>query len=225
MPIIQIGDTLQFRTGTIYDHNHYPVPDGTVVRFIITSGGEIGTSQQLETTTRDGVAQATYLIQGSGIYDVRVASEPALNSEEIQINIETDEEPNGTEIQEVLVTQTAEPTKTATNEPEVDDESATPIVKNKPKGIHWLFSTIITWVGGFAIYWFTKKHIANRWSIRWALLSIIGGTAAYLYLAIGLPGSSKVLMNTQFGGVLIVVYLGLLSGWMIGYIWRKTSQK
>ena len=224
MPVLQIGDTLQFRTGTIYDHNQYAVPDGTVVRFIITSGGEIGTSQQIETTTRDGIAQATYLVQDSGIYDVRVSSDPASNSEVIQINIDTTEELNGNDVQEIVITQTVEPTQTLINEPDLDEERVETAVKRKPNSVEWLLSMLIVWGVGFLIYRLGKKKVSNRWAIRWSLMAIIGGTAAYLYLAIGLPGSAHLIESIRFGGILAAVLSGLFIGWVSGYIWRRRSE-
>ena len=75
-------------TGIIYDHNRNPVPDGTPVTFIFTVPGEDSNiSQQINTTTLNGIARASYRILSSGSLEVRVVSEPALSSKQLRINI------------------------------------------------------------------------------------------------------------------------------------------
>ncbi len=80
VPKFKVGDTLPLRTGIIYDNNHNQVPDGTVVRFMVTiSGVEGGTVQQIDTTTSQGIAHAAFRIQTAGLLEFRVASDPADN--------------------------------------------------------------------------------------------------------------------------------------------------
>ena len=56
VPLFQMGDSVTVRTGTIIDHNGNPVPDGTVVRFTVSLGGEGGgVFQQQDATTIAGV--------------------------------------------------------------------------------------------------------------------------------------------------------------------------
>ena len=224
MPLLQVGETLQLRTGIIYDNNQYAVPDGTVVRFIVSSGGDSGVSQQIETVTKNGIGEATYLIQSSGMVEIRAVSEPATDSDVVQINIEGDEPAENGEVQEIIITQTPEPTETVTIEATAGEEIPPVIKRVRPNSLDWFLSMVLIWSCGFGIYWIAKKKIAVRWGYRWALLSVIGGAIGFLYLALGLPGSLKYLENTQIPGVLLaVVSIGVIFGWLTGYLWWKRT--
>ena len=82
-----LGDNLPVRTGVIVDYNGHPVPDGTVVKFILNQQGENVTVQQVETTTINGIARASIILQSAGMHEIRVTSEPALNSQILVLNI------------------------------------------------------------------------------------------------------------------------------------------
>jgi hypothetical protein len=63
------------------------VPDGTVVRFILSQQGENVTIQQIETTTVGGIARAFIKLQSEGMHEIRATSEPAMNSQILVLNI------------------------------------------------------------------------------------------------------------------------------------------
>jgi len=98
VPSYTMGDSIPLRTSVILDHNHHPVPDGTIAKFIITIGGDPLTSQQVEAETRDGVARTDYLLQSPGVIEIRVTSDPAQISTVLRINIQEGQAVSITEI-------------------------------------------------------------------------------------------------------------------------------
>ena len=114
MPSFNIGDTITVRTGEIYDHNQNIVPDGTPVRFNFRISGEPGVTQQFETTTIGGVAYFTYRIEAAGGLEVNATSEPATQSEILQINISPD---GSTSVTAFTPTPQVSPTPTITPTP------------------------------------------------------------------------------------------------------------
>lgn len=217
----RVGDIIPLRTGIIYDHNHNPVPDGTVVRFIFTTGGESGAAQQIETTTLSGVAKTAYRIVNRGLLEIRVNSDPAMISELMQLDVSSDEAAAVTSVAPTLqVTETKEITQTPTPE-------ATPVpVPNSneqsvPNVGNWLFSVLVVWSAAVGIYWINRQRIGHRWSLRWALAAAIGGLLIYILLASGMlldfiwKGLGGLLRQT------LVVILGILAGWLAGYFWWR----
>src|SRR5690606_31145401 len=81
IPRYRIGDTIAVRAGPIVDHNQNIVPDGTPVRFIMSTVDENGEIlQPVDSTTVDGVARASFAINRPGKVSIRVVSEPAVIS-------------------------------------------------------------------------------------------------------------------------------------------------
>ena len=89
--VFNIGDTLPITTGVILDHNGNQVPDGTIARFIISTGTDVVTSQQIETITINGIAKASYTINEPGRVEIRVVSEPAMVSNVLQLEVKEGE--------------------------------------------------------------------------------------------------------------------------------------
>lgn len=59
-----------------------------------------------------------------------------------------------------------------------------------------------------------------RWGVRGFLLALAGGFTAYLYLALGLPGSQSVL-GTGLWGVILVALAGAVMGGAAAWMWRQ----
>ncbi|HEY9078210.1 MAG TPA: glycoside hydrolase family 3 N-terminal domain-containing protein, partial [Anaerolineaceae bacterium] len=87
IPRFKVGDTIPLRTGVILDHNRHPVPDGTVVRFLFTIGGDSSSVTQVDTTTSNGIARARYRIDKAGRLEIRVTSDPATISDLLRLDI------------------------------------------------------------------------------------------------------------------------------------------
>lgn len=226
VPTFKVGDTLPLRTGVILDHNHHPVPDGTVVRFLFATGGEGGTVQQMETVTANGVARATYRIQNPGLLEIRVVSDPAVASELLRLDIRSGEGAAITAIAPTpIFTSTAEPTATLT---------ATPSVTEAPLGDSsssagvggWLLSTFLIWGSAAGVFWFSRFRVTPRWGVRWGLLTAMGGMSAYiLYLLRSFTAGGESRTAVSLVGFTLVPVLGALLGWLAGWLWHRLQEK
>jgi beta-N-acetylhexosaminidase len=222
-PEFNIGDVISVYTGLIQDQNNHPVPDGTVVRFIVSSNGENGVSNQIETQTTQGIARTSIRIDRSGLFEIRAESEPATNSTVLQFDIPPE---NGTPSPSPISptqTETPSPTYTATI-----TSSPTPVVTptdeiNPPLDMSmsdWLFSIITVGVVGVTNYWIGISQNQLRWGIRAGLISIICGVFVYSYLVLEMPGSESVLQNYGSLGIVILTLLGAGLGTVVAWIWR-----
>jgi beta-N-acetylhexosaminidase len=220
--VYNVGDTLPIRTGVILDHNEHPVPDGTVVRFMIDTGSSSGSVETVETTTVDGVAKTSYRIPSKGLLGITVQAEPAVVSQTLQLDI-TDTGGVLTAIEPTFF-----PTDTAG---ETSDTTATtPPAVIKPPDYHseglptpgdWFLSTILILGMAASFYWLGTNRASTQWGIRWGTISLVGGYLAYLYLVVGLPGSAYLI--SQSGSLIIAVLSigGSLFGWAVALSWWR----
>jgi beta-N-acetylhexosaminidase len=223
VPQLVIGDLIPVRTGVILDHNGHPVPDGTIVDFELTSGfGEVTTQKE---TTNGGIARTTFLVEESGTIVVLARSDPANDSTHLQFDIP----PEGIPTIEIVITPF--PSETPTIEPE-STEVIPPVETLPPSsppgtiGISdWAIGTLVSIIIGVVIYWLTSMFGIIRWGVRAGLLAIIGGILAYLYIAIGLPGSDQLLNIPGAWGILIVTLLGSGLGWGASLGWHRVSEQ
>ena len=225
IPTFKIGDTLPLRTGPIIDHNHNLVPDGTVVHFIMTTVGETNSVQQIDTTTNAGIAHAAFLIQNSGLMNIRVQSDPAMVSDILSLNISPGQSAAITAIAPTTVpTATQQPTMTLTP---TNTPTPTPIPET-PAGIsfgRWFLSILLIWGCAAAIYWYGSKRISLRWGVRWGLLSAFGGLVAYIYIENSPSGKLDPTTRILTPEALIVTLCGILLGWLCGILWRYWIDK
>ncbi len=216
-PEFEIGDLLALRTGIILDHNGHPVPDGTPVQFIMSSGGDVIASPQIE-TTKGGIARTTFLIDQSGRLEFRVESEPAMQSTVLAFDIApvegeiapTEAAPQPTENTDVEPTPTALAALQETPSPPRTETNLT----------DWFMALLVTFALGLGIYYLMINLGAARWGVRGSFLSLIGGLLAYTYLALGLPGSAMVVEEAGSWGVLLVTILGSTLGWGTAWGWQ-----
>jgi beta-N-acetylhexosaminidase len=220
IPTFKVGDTLPLRTGVIYDHNHNAVPDGTVVHFIMTTGGDTGSIQQIDTTTGGGIAHAAFLIPNPGSMIIRVKSDPAVISEILSLNISPGESAAITAIAPTAQpTETQQPTVTVTP---TGTPTPTPIPE-VPAGItfgRWLLFVLLIWGCAASIYWFGSRRISLRWGVRWGLLSAFGGLVAYLYMDNSQSGKINSADRILTPEALVITLCGILIGWGGGFLWR-----
>lgn len=220
VPTFKIGDTLPLITGVIYDQNLHPVPDGTVVKFIFTSGGESGTVQQVETVTTQGVARSSFRIQNPGLLEIRVVSDPATASDILRLDVPADEAVAVTAIAPTpIITET--PTPTATHVTPTITPTPTPVVEKPERAaeVDWLFCMMLAWLDCYLVYLIGRKKISVRWGVRWGLTTLLGGVFAYLYTISGLLGSGALINSIGLGGKLLGVLMGNLLGWGSGWWW------
>ena len=217
--VFNVGDTLSIKTGIIVDHNGHPVPDGTVVRFMIDTGSTSGSVETVETTTSNGIAKTAYRIPSKGLLGITVQAEPALISQTLQLDI-TDAGGVLTAIEPTAVP--TESTSTATDSP----TPTQPVIQIRdlhaeglPTAGDWFLSTILIFGLCAGLYWLGLMRLNMQWAIRWAGLGGLGGYLAYLYLVLGLPGSYYLISTSGSVLVAFVSILGVIFGWGISGIW------
>jgi beta-N-acetylhexosaminidase len=218
----QIGDVIPIRTGVIQDHNGHHVPDGTIVKFIISQNGEGLTINQFEAQTMQGIARSTIRIDRSGTMEIRAESEPAKNSTVLRIDIIPENvTPNAVTITSTA-SETPSPTITPTPTPVPTREVITTPIPTLPETISisdWFFSLITAGVVGGANLWLASGQGYIRWGIRAAFLSIIGGLLSYIYLAVNMPGSQSILQGSGLGGIILLTLLGAGVGSGVIWLW------
>lgn len=226
VPKFKVGDNIPLKTGVILDRNKNPVPDGTVVRFIATTGvGETVSVQQIDTVTTLGVARTPYRIQSPGFLEIRVISEPATTSLLLRLTITGSEAAAITAIAPTpLITSTPTATATLTITP-TSSPSPTPLPPQPPKTRDWLFSMLIIWGGAVGVFVIGRYRSSLRWGIRWAFLAVLGGLLAYIYLAAGFPGSQDYLQQDRTAKILTMTIAGIVVGTVGGIIWKVVQRK
>ena len=220
IPLFRVGDTIAVRAGPIIDHNQHIVPDGTPVRFIMSTTDENGEIQQFaDSTTVDGVARASFAITRLGSVEIRAVSEPAVISGAIQIPLDPSEGAAAT----VVVPQpspTITPTLTVTPTPTPEDELVTP--EGRPRVGMWLIVMMAVIGGAFLTFWAMSRLVSPRWGLRWALCVFLGGLAAYNYLALNFPGAANwVATSAGAFGVLMLTLGGELVGSLAAWVWMQ----
>jgi hypothetical protein len=78
--------------------------------------------------------------------------------------------------------------------------------------------------GGWLAHWVGSKLGSRRWNMRWALCAVIGGLAAYNYLALGLPGASDVLQSSGGGALVGLTLAGEFLGAVGAWLWMRNSR-
>lgn len=218
-PFYKIGDLISVRAGPILDHNHHLVPDETVVRFTMSTRDETGNIlQQVETNTTDGVASASFTIDKPGKVEVRARSELAFVSQVLQFDA-TD---TGVAVTVVVpdVTQTPEP---ITPTPTMIAENIFISPEGYPRASIWLLVLLGVFGSAALAYWAVSRIITPRWGLRFALSMLVGGFAAYNYLALGLPRSTEWVSSESGGpfGVLLFTLAGEALGILLAWVWFR----
>jgi beta-N-acetylhexosaminidase len=218
IPLYRIGDTIAVRAGPIYDHNQHLVPDGTPVRFIMVTRDESGEIPLVEeSTTVEGMAQASFGIDRPGTVSIRVISEPALESVVLQFDASNE----GAAVITVVPSVTAIPeTPTPTTTPLVENDLISP--EGYPRVGIWLLVMLAVVGGALLIFWAISRIVSPRWGLRWALCVFLGGLLAYNYLALGFPGAADWIATSSGAfGVLILTFAGQVIGSLGAWVWMQ----
>lgn len=219
-PSFQVGDNIVLRTGIIYDHNRNPVPDGTVVRFLLTSGADASTTQQIEQTTIGGVAQTSFRINNPGVFEFRVVSDPATVSTVIRLEVIEGQNAEASIITpspQPTVTPTITPTLTPTITPTV---TVAPVEPPPPPVGGWLLSMVIVWGSTAGIFFFGRASNSIRWAIRWGLLAAMGGLIAYT-LAMMILSKYEWFTTAGTPALAACALAGVFIGWGVGFYWKR----
>lgn len=220
IPLYSIGDTISVGAGPIYDHNHHLVPDGTPVRFIMTTTDESGPIPiEKEAFTIKGLARTSFSIDRPGEVKIRAVSEPALES--FTIELSASNEPRAVTIVTPSVTAIVEtPSPTATPVPVETNQLISP--EGYPLLGMWLLVMIALLGGAILMYWAVSRLTSPRWGLRWALCVFLGGLLSYNYLALGLPSATEWIATSAGAfGVLILTFAGQLIGSLGAWIWMQ----
>ncbi|MBE0685408.1 MAG: hypothetical protein IH585_05360 [Anaerolineaceae bacterium] len=221
MPKVDLGETISIETGVIVDYNMNPVPDGTIVRFLFSYIEKGSNVQQVEAITQKGIAMISYRVQNTGLVEIRAVSDPAYNSEVIQIEVPV---PEGAEATIVVLstpemTETPSPTFTATVTP------TEPVVANLdnptvlPRFSDWMAMILIVSSISAGVFFISKKRIPIRWSTRWAILAFIGGILGYILISFQTIMRAEWALSLKPIDLMAVSILGGIVGCFIGWIW------
>jgi beta-N-acetylhexosaminidase len=219
-PQFNIGDSIQVRTGVILDKNGHQVPDRTVVRFVVTRGEGV-IAQIIESETSQGIARANIRVDSSGLIQIRAESDLARTEDPLVFDIPAEAAPTL-----IQPTPTNPPTETLT-----PTSSITPTLTMEPTPVpipesdqtdfgDWSLAFAITMTIGLSTYWVSSVLGQVRWGVRASFLVLIGGLAAYSYIALGMPGSKSLLQGMGSRGVLLVTLLGAAVGAVACWSWR-----
>jgi beta-N-acetylhexosaminidase len=228
VPSFNVGDTITIRTGQIRDHNGHIVPDGTVVRFNFTiSGEQPGITQQFDTTTAAGVAYFNYRIEAAGGLEVNAVSEPATQSETLNINIEPDGQ-SSVYLTSPTPQETPTPTESPTATPtEMSEEE---LAENEPREGYptlgeWALGVMVIGLGSVLAFFVGRLWWkTDRWGLRSMLLALIGGLLSYSYLSLGLGGTRYWILVSGTTFVVEVILVGMLIGWIVALVWWMRTE-
>lgn len=183
-PMIYQGDTLRLRTGVILDRNGHPVPDGTLVEFILTYPQE-GLERTVQATTRGGVAEATVTLDRTGQLQISVRAEPVPRAVRLEIDIRPGEP---AVIIPITPTPSPEPPPTPSPAPSPTPEiepTPAPVAPERPldraRGSDLMQGLTIALLGaaaGYASLW-KRGHSLSR-AVKGGLQALTGGLAGYL---------------------------------------------
>jgi len=219
IPSYQIGDSILVHAGPVLDHNEHIVPDGTVIRFTLSTRDENGNIlQQEESTTLNGIAQTSFVIDKPGKVEIRAVSEPALVSEVLQFDA-TDEGVAVTVVVPVL-SQPADASIPTTTVVPVDNLISP---EGYPRSGIWLIVLLGVLGSASLTYWAISRVISVQWGVRFGLSVMIGGFGAYNYLALGLPYSLNWISSGSGGpfGVLLFTLAGEAVGIIFAWVWLR----
>lgn len=183
-PTIYQGDTIHLRTGVILDRNGHPVPDGTLVEFILTYPQE-GLERTVQATTRGGVAEATVTLDRTGQLQISVRAEPVPRSVRLEMDIRPGEP---AVIIPITPTPSPEPPPTPSPAPsptpeiEPTPEPQAPVRSpDRARGSDLIQGLLIALIGamaGYAGLW--KRGESLPRTLKGSLQILIGGLAGYL---------------------------------------------
>jgi len=221
-PFFKVGDTISVKTGVILDHNSRQVPDGTGVRFTLTSNLEGKILQIVDTVTSKGIARTSFSINQPGLVEIRAIVEPTVTSVVLQLDITAE----GISVTIVPPTQESQTPTTSI----IDTATPTPV---KPTSLDagypgiagWFLMILIISVMSWVAYSFGLRNYSIRWGFRWVLCILLGGFSSYNYLVFGFPGGRLWIQNTGLLAIAELVFLTSGLGWIGGFLWTLFSMK
>lgn len=224
-----IGDTLRLQTGIVVDKNGEPVPDGTLVRFILRNRVQGTVTILGDRPTTGGVAQLDYVLDasmGPGQFRITAESGEAALSQEVDITIEEDARlsiiiPTSAPTATVTPLPTATVTPQPTHTPQPQRPTATPTTPAPPAEPGWLIglSELRSLLGVFGgllaisllAVMANRRLFAPSLTHRLGRLfwGLTGGLLFYNYYALGMPGSSLFTSLGSVAGIILILAGGV----------------
>ncbi len=220
-PSYKVGDTVSVRTGIIVDQNQHPVPDGTNVRFTLSSSAEGGSIQEVDAVTAQGIAKASFSIARTGLLEIRAESDPATNSVDLQLTVSNE----GFSVTVISPTQITEPTSTPKSVVTPLPPRPSPMEQGFPGFSGWLVTILFLAGLTYVSFLAGNKRASLLWGFRWGVCALLGGLVAYTYLALHLPGAVNLIQSTGLVGILGIALCGSASGLGIGYGWMLLASE
>jgi beta-N-acetylhexosaminidase len=221
-----VGDTIFLSTSPVLDHNGRAVPDGTPVDFSITYPGE-SLSSVLQSTTVDGIAEASIRLDRTGLLTIRATSDPARISDIVQLDVE-----QGVPAFATVIAPTPAPTATSS----ATDTAASPTLpagpvgssggaggtaSTLPKGAFLIGVLLAAGAGALAAYALRRGGADRRDAARAGVIGATGTLVGFDYLALGLPGSISLLEKNAYFALIAFCALGGAAGFAAGREWWK----
>ena len=221
-PFFKVGDTISVNTGVIKDHNSRQVPDGTGVRFTLTSNLEGKILQIVDTVTSQGIARTSFSINQPGLVEIRAIVEPSVTSVVLQLDITSE----GISVTVVPPTQESQiATAIIVDTPTPSPVELTSLESGYPGLAGWFLMVLIISGMSWLAYNLGVRNYSSRWGIRWVLCILLGGFTAYNYLVFGFPGGRIWIQSSGLLAVVEFVFFMAGLGWMGGYYWTLLSMK
>lgn len=205
-PPIYQGDTLHLQTGIIVDRNGHPVPDGTLVEFILTYPQE-GLERTVQATTRSGVAETTVTLDRTGQLQISVRAEPVPRAVRLEMDIRTGEPAviipiTPTPSPELPPTPTPAPSPTPEIEPTL--EPVAPVRSpDRARGADLMQGLVIALIGataGYAGLWKRGQPLPR--AMKRSLQIFTGGLTGYL-LFLALVGIGQLRLLGDVGAAIL----------------------
>ena len=74
-------------------------------------------------------------------------------------------------------------------------------------------------------YWAGSLLQSQRWGWRWGICVLLGGLAGYNFTALGLLGSTQIVLAGGLGSVLGISAVGELIGLGIAWLWSRQASE
>jgi beta-N-acetylhexosaminidase len=221
---IRQGDTLRLRTSIVVDRNGNPVPDGTPTEFIFTYPQE-GLEHSVQVTTLNGVAETTTTLDRVGQLQISVRAEPVPRA----VRLEVDIREGGTAVV-VAITPTPSPTPPPTLTPTLVPtplQTAAPPQETGPEETETRQRGRVDWgdllLGIATVACAAAASYFARWrlwpdpvaALRTGLWTVIGGLAAYVLFALGLPGADWAQEHLRGWAPGIAAASGSATAWLV----------
>jgi len=220
LPVFKLGDILPVKTGIIVDHNNNPVPNGTVVRFTMSEQGANASIQQIESISENGIAKASVTLQNAGLHEIRVVSEPASSSQILVLDISEEE----AIVSAIFPTPIPTLEESVVGEESVIESPEIDLEKKNNKILEWFIATVFSWILGVVTFYLLHDYFLIKDRIKISGSSIVGGLFNTAWSVLDFPGSSIRYGINGFISLCFYVFIGVLMGGAIGWIYIRISQ-